>query len=175
MLFISGIFVVLSTMIMAGVGLNPNPDYSTSQGIVALVFIFMITFNLGWGPTVWVVCSEISTGRNRSKLMTISTCCNWFFNWLVSFTFPYLFNADAANLNTKVGFLYGSLMVGAVIWVYFLLPETAGRSLEDIDEMFNKHIPARQFSCKFSADYARMKAANHAPIYSYRYSKTSRE
>lgn len=150
MLLVSGLLMMAATMAMGALGLNPNPSYSVSQGIVALVFIYMISFSLGWGPTVWVVCSEISTGRNRSKLMTISTCSNWFFNWLVSFTFPYLFNADAADLKTKIGFIFGSLMVLATVWVYFLLPETAQRSLEDIDELFEQRVPARKFSCEFT-------------------------
>ncbi|KAH8659773.1 sugar transporter [Xylariales sp. PMI_506] len=146
MLLVSGFFAAAATMIMGGVGLNPNPTYADSQAIVAMVFIFMFMFNMAWGPTVWVVTSEISTGKNRTKLMTISTCSNWFFNWLVSFTFPYLFDADAANLNTKVGFIFGSLMACATIWVYFLLPETAQRSLEEIHELFERGVPARKFA-----------------------------
>lgn len=148
LLLVSGIGMALGTLIMGGLGLDANPSYSVSQAVVGLVFFYMITFSLGWGPVVWVVCSEVSTGRNRSKLMTLSTCTNWFFNWLVSFTFPYLFDADAAALKTRVGFIYGSLMVCAIVWVFFLLPETAQRSLEDIDELFELGASARKFSCK---------------------------
>lgn len=146
LLLISGVFMAVGTFAMGGLGLQSNPDYSISQAIVAMVFIYMISFSLAWGPTVWVVCSEISTGRNRSKLMTISTCSNWFFNWLVSFTFPYLFNADAAGLKTRVGFIFGSLMLLAVAWVYVFLPETAQRSLEDLHELFERRVPARKFA-----------------------------
>lgn len=149
LLLISGFFMALATLTMGGLGLNSNPSYAISQGIVGLVFFYMISFSVGWGPVVWVVCSEVSTGRNRNKLMTISTCSNWFFNWLVSFTFPYLFNADAANLQTRVGFIYGSIMVLATVWVYFLLPETSQRSLEGIQELFERRVSARKFSCEF--------------------------
>lgn len=149
LLIISGIGMALGTLIMGGLGLKPNPPYSISEGIVGLVFVYMFAFSLGWGPAVWVVCSEVSTGRNRSRLMTLSTCTNWFFNWLVSFTFPYLFDADAAALDARVGFIYGSLMVFATVWVYFLLPETAQRSLEDINELFEQGVPAKKFACKF--------------------------
>ena len=149
---ISGLPMTAALMIMAGVGLHlqeADPSLSASRTVVAMVFIYMIFFSFAWGPTVWVVCSEISTGRNRSKLMTMSTSVNWFFNWLVSFVFPYLFNADAANLQTKVGFIYGSLTLAAVVWVFFLLPEPAGRSLEEIDYLFEKHVPARKFACTY--------------------------
>lgn len=89
--------------------------------------------------------AEISTGSNRGKLMTISTVSNWFFDWLVSFTFPYLDNADAGNLGAKVGFIYGALMLAACVWVFFYLPETAGRSIEEIHQLFELGVPARQF------------------------------
>lgn len=108
----------------------------------------MFFFNVGWGPCVWVLRSELATSRNRGKLMSVSTGSNWFWSWLVSFTFPYLFNADSAGLGPKIGFIYGCLMLCAVGWVWLFLLETRGRSLEEIDEMFENHVPAREFSCE---------------------------
>lgn len=147
-LILSGLLMASSSYIMGGLGLKSQLTYSDAQAVVTMVFLFMFFFNLCWGPCVWVVCSELATGRNRSKLMTVSTASNWFWNWLVGFTFPYLFSQgkDAVNLGPKIGFIYGSLMIAACIWVFFFLPETAQRSLEEIDEMFENHVPARQFS-----------------------------
>jgi SP family sugar:H+ symporter-like MFS transporter len=147
-LILSGLGMAASSIIMGGLGLSADPSYPTTQAIVAMMFTFLITFSFSWGPTVWVVCSELSTGRNRGKLMSISTGSNWFFTWLVSFTFPYLYDSNADALGARVGFIYGALMLCATAWVYFLLPETAQRSLEEIDEMFANGVPARKFSCK---------------------------
>lgn len=133
---------------MGALGLSPNKTEAEKKVIVAMVYLFMFFFNAGWGPTVWVVCSELSTGPNRGKLMSVSTASNWFWNWLVSFTFPYLFNDDALGLGPKIGFIYGGLAVFGCVWIFFFLPETAGRSLEEIDEMFEKGVPARQFWSK---------------------------
>lgn len=135
---------------MGACGLVTNKDNSLNKAIVAMVYIFLVVFNLGWGPTVWVITSEIATGKNRNKLMAFSTMTNWLFTWLVSFTFPYLFNADAAGMEAKIGFLYGSLMVCANIWTYFMLPETAGRSLEELHQMFEMGLPAKDFKSNFS-------------------------
>lgn len=148
LLILSGLGMALANLTMGGLGLNPHPSYSIAQGIVGLVFIYGIFFCLAWGPAVWVVASEISTGRNRSHLMTLSTCTNWFFTWVISFTFPYLFDADAANLGPRIGFIYGSVMVFASIWIYFLLPETSQRSLEEINQLFEDHVSTRKFACK---------------------------
>lgn len=148
-LITAGILNTVVLIIMGGCGLASDKSLATEKAIVAMVYIFLVVFNLGWGPVVWVVTSEISTGSNRNKLMSLSTGSNWFFNWLVSFTFPYLFNPDGANLGARIGFLYGSLILAATVWIYFLLPETSGRSLEDIDTMFQNHVPTRKFRCKF--------------------------
>ncbi|KFY93437.1 hypothetical protein V500_03698 [Pseudogymnoascus sp. VKM F-4518 (FW-2643)] len=113
---------------------------------IALFFLFYIAFNLGLGTTIWVSFAEMSVGRNRSLLMSVSTAFVWFFSWVVSFTFPYLYNPDSANLGAKIGFIYGALMFMGSIWVFFLLPETAGRSLEEIDTMFALEVPARKFA-----------------------------
>ena len=149
MLMISGILTAATLLVEGGIGVSGNKSIGVSKVIVAMVYLFLVVFNIGWGPTVWVVTSELSTGPNRGQLMSLSTATNWFFNWLVTFTFPYLFNADAANLGPRIGFLYGALTLGAVVWVWFLLPETAGRSLEEIHTLFRDRVPARQFKSKF--------------------------
>ncbi|CZR63733.1 related to MFS monosaccharide transporter [Phialocephala subalpina] len=144
-MLVSGGLMAATSIVMGACGLAKEKTHALDQTIVAMVYIFLVVFNLGWGPTVWVLTSEISTGKNRGKLMSFSTGTNWLFTWLVSFTFPYLFNSDAADLGAKVGFIYGSLMVAACIWTYFLLPETAGRSLEELHLMFEMGLPARKF------------------------------
>lgn len=141
----SGLLIAGVLIVTGGCGLATVKSRTLDQTIVAMVYLFLVVFNLGWGPTVWVVTSEISTGKNRGKLMSLSTATNWFFNWMVSFTFPYLFNTDSAGLGARVGFIYGILTLVAVVWVYFFLPETAGLSLEEIHKNFEQHMPARKF------------------------------
>ncbi|KAJ5702696.1 general substrate transporter [Penicillium malachiteum] len=145
MLILSSCAVAVVLLIVGGAGSTTDKTRALDQTIVAMVYIFMVVFNLALGPAVWVVTSEISTGPNRSKLMASSSATSWFCSWLVTFTFPYLFDANAGNLNAKVGFIYGSLMVAAVVWIFFFLPETSGRTLEEIHEIFQHGLPARKF------------------------------
>ena len=149
MLLISTSAVAVVLLIVGGAGSASQKTLALDQTIVGMVYIFMIVFNLALGPAVWVVTSEISTGPNRSKLMATSTGANWFCSWLVTFTFPYLFDADAAGLSAKVGFIYGGLMIGAATWIFFFLPETSGRTLEEIQVMFQHGVPARKFKSKY--------------------------
>lgn len=62
-----------------------------------------------------------------------------------AFTLPYIFNPDEANLGGKVGFIFGGLCVPCIAFLFWFQPETKGRSYEELDEMFMKRIPARQF------------------------------
>lgn len=149
MLLLSCSLVATVLLIVGAAGTAPSKTLALDRTIVAMVYIFLVVFNLALGPAVWVVTSEISTGPNRGKLMATSTATNWFCSWMVTFTFPYLFNADSAGLGARVGFIYGCLMIAAVVWVFFFLPETSGRSLEEIQILFQNSVPARQFKCEF--------------------------
>lgn len=106
MLIVSGILMAtcLFTIGTCGVIINKyNLDDSKVLDIiiVVMVYIYAFVFNLGWGPVVWVYTSEISTGRNRGRLMSLSTSSSWFFAWLVVFTYPYMANTDAGNLGNQ--------------------------------------------------------------------------
>lgn len=68
--------------------------------------------------------------------------------FLVTFTVPYLLQAPYAALGSKVGFIYGGFCVMALLWAWFCFPELRGRSLEEIDEMFQLKLPTRQFKGK---------------------------
>lgn len=70
------------------------------------------------------------------------------FDFVTSFTLPYLLNAPYANLGPRVAFIYGSFSLVAVVWAFFFLPELTGRSLEEIDELFEQRVPARKMKGK---------------------------
>lgn len=69
-------------------------------------------------------------------------------NFVTTFTLPYLMNPGYANLGAKVGFIYGSFAFVACIWAFFYYPELKGRSLEEIDLMFEERFPARHTPSK---------------------------
>ncbi|KAH0359487.1 general substrate transporter, partial [Aureobasidium melanogenum] len=121
-LIISGLLTFAVLIIMGGAGLTKHKSTPLEQTIVAMVYIFLVVFNLGWGPTVWVVTSEIAIGPNCSLCLP-----------------------DPTGMGAKIGFLYGALTLCAVVWVYFLLPETSGLSLEQIQMAFEAGAPPRSF------------------------------
>ena len=70
-------------------------------------------------------------------------------DFVVSYTLPYLLQVGYANLQSKVGFIYGAFGLIGIIWAYFCLPDMAGRSLEELEIMWTEKVPARQFRSMF--------------------------
>lgn len=113
-----------------------NPDGSNDQtiGYVMIVFacLFIAAFASTWGPMAWAVVSEIYPSRYRSVCIALCAASNWGFNFFIGFATPFI--------TSDIGFAYGYLFAAcnfiAVLLIFFGLPETSGRSLEEIDTMF---------------------------------------
>ncbi|KAJ9136745.1 hypothetical protein NKR23_g9608 [Pleurostoma richardsiae] len=82
---------------------------------------------------------------------------------LITFVNPYMQNEGYGGLKGRVGFIYGSFSFLAVMWCFFLLPETGKRSLEELDDLFYSKVPAWKFSSYqtsgFGAQLAGVEAA----------------
>lgn len=66
-------------------------------------------------------------------------------SFVVAFTLPYLLDTPGANLQSKVGFIYGAMCFLSLVWGFFFLPELKNRSLEELNEMFAAKLSLRKF------------------------------
>jgi sugar porter (SP) family MFS transporter len=112
------------------------------QASAALVLIFVLTytacFAVGVGTGTWVVMSEISPTRIRGRAMSVATIFLWCGTTVVTLTFLSLVKALTAP---GTFLLYAVICVGAFLFVWRILPETKGRSLEEIDSWWrSSHI-----------------------------------
>ena len=99
------------------------------QGTIALVAanLFVFFFALSWGPTVWVLLSEMFPNQSRAAAVAVATSANWIANFAVTVTFPAF---SAANLSfTYAG--YAAMALLSLFVVLKFVGETKGRSLED--------------------------------------------
>src|ERR1700730_13985026 len=88
------------------------------------------SFSVGLGPVFWPMLSEIYPSRIRGRAMSVGTAANWSANLTVALSFLTLTQV----LGKPVTFwLYGVVSIGAWFFAYFLVPETKGRSLEEIE------------------------------------------
>lgn len=70
---------------------------------------------------------------------------------MVTFTSPYLLSNEYAGLQSKVGFIFGTIAVFAFLFVYFCVPDLQNKSLEEIDMLFHQKVSLRDFK-KTSVD-----------------------
>jgi sugar porter (SP) family MFS transporter len=107
------------------------PAMQHHAGYVALIglLVYIASFAIGLGPVFWLMISEIFPTGVRSKAMSVSTMTNWAANFIVAGTFLTLTMAI-----TKQGtfFVYTGIGVAAFLFFLFRVPETKGRSLEQI-------------------------------------------
>lgn len=130
--------------VFAAVGTADPGSTAAAQCLVAFTCLFGFVFTWSWGPVAWIVTSEVASNTLRSRTQGLATACTWVGTLVIQIVLPYLINTNAANLGAKVGFIFGPLSLLGFVWAYIYLPETKGRSLEELDEMFanvsQKHI-----------------------------------
>ncbi|MDP1881107.1 MAG: MFS transporter, partial [Parachlamydiaceae bacterium] len=95
---------------------------------------YVIFFAIGLGPVTWVVISEIFPLELRGKAMAIATFANWFCNYIVALTFLDLINTFGKG---ETFALYAVVSLIAFIFIYKYIPETKGKSLDEIQNSFN--------------------------------------
>lgn len=105
--------------------------------VLSLIFVYMFImfFNIGLCPVCWVYSSEIFPMKLRAAGASVSVAVNRLMNATVSMTFLSLSSAITIG---GAFYLYASIAVVAWFFVYFCLPETKGRSLEEMEEVFSK-------------------------------------
>ena len=108
------------------------PQLSGSLGWIAVtsLMLYVGSFAVGLGPVFWLILSEIYPLRIRGRAMSVSTVVNWGFNLIVALSFLTLTHVlgKAATF-----WLYGIVSIGAWVFAFFLVPETKGKTLEQIE------------------------------------------
>lgn len=124
------------------------PTISTFEGILSLigVLIFIGAFAMSMGPIVWVLLSEIFPNKIRSAAMAVAVAAQWLANYFVSQTFPVIVESDANRLimdggtwnNALPYFLFSGFIVVIIWFVWKFIPETKGKTLEEMEAVFTK-------------------------------------
>jgi len=108
-----------------------------SKAIIACSFLFVASYAPTWGPVSWVYPPELYPLRVRGKAVALATSANWAFNFALAYFVPPAF----ANISWKVYIIFGVFCAAMFLHVFFMFPETAGKPLEEIEEMFTNNGP----------------------------------
>jgi SP family galactose:H+ symporter-like MFS transporter len=119
---------------------NGIHDHGAQIFTVAMLLIFIVGFAMSAGPLIWALCSEIQPLKGRDFGIACSTFTNWGCNWVVGITFLTLLNG-IGNANTF--WLYAGLNAVFIVLTFWLVPETKGITLEQIERNLMSGKPLR--------------------------------
>ncbi|KAI9840397.1 MAG: hypothetical protein M1837_001655 [Sclerophora amabilis] len=109
-----------------------------SKAVIACTYLFVASYAPTWGPVSWVYPPELYPLRVRGKAVALATSSNWIMNFALSYFVPPAF----VNIQWKVYVIFGVFNTAMIFHVFFMFPETAGKTLEEVEDMFLGGKPA---------------------------------
>jgi len=117
--------------LIAGLG-SQTRNTTTQYGAVVFLFIYHFCYTLGFGGIPYLYATEIAPLHLRSTINSISISTSWAFSILLANVTPVAFN----NIGQKYFAIFACCNAAMAPIIYLLFPETSGRSLEEIDDIF---------------------------------------
>lgn len=137
-LLVTGALIMAVAMIALGCLFNAR---AVGLGALIAVVVYIAGFALSWGPVAWVLLAEMFPNSIKGKGLGLAVAAQWLANLLVSASFKVLDGNSALNAMFNHGFaywVYGGMSVLAALFVIRYVPETKGRSLEAIQDLWGK-------------------------------------
>jgi SP family xylose:H+ symportor-like MFS transporter len=130
-------------MALGAFGVAVTFGHAGMETITAIsIMIYSASFMFSWGPICWVLIAEIFPNTIRGAAVAIAVAFQWIFNFIVSSTFVPMFNMHLTEGDDFGHWftygLYGIICIVAAIFVWRLVPETKGKTLEDMSNLWRK-------------------------------------
>ncbi|KAH8897513.1 putative MFS transporter [Thozetella sp. PMI_491] len=140
--------LALMTVILFVIGVL---DFGRSQSAVvwaqaSLLDFWTLIYQMTVGPICFVIISEISATRLRARTIAVATAVQALAGVVFTFALPYMLTSDQADWRGKTGFFFGAISIVCYIWCWFRLPESRGRTFEELDILFSRNVPPRRFA-----------------------------
>ena len=125
-------------MALGALGVTLSAAIPTLPGIIGVlsIMVYSACFMFSWGPICWVLISEIFPNTIRGAAVAIAVAFQWISNFIVSSTFVPMY---AWSPSFTYG-LYAVICVLAAVFVWKLVPETKGKTLEQMTDLWKKSI-----------------------------------
>ncbi|KAL4899830.1 hypothetical protein BDW74DRAFT_188860, partial [Aspergillus multicolor] len=118
-------------IIDAGGELSPSTK-AGGKAATAMIMIYSVFWSFGLNGIPWIVSAEIFPGALRNLTGTWAALVQWLIQFVITKALPYIFN----SLGYRTWFFFAGWMLLATVWSFFLLPETKGRTLDEMDGVF---------------------------------------
>lgn len=138
---VGGVLGSYGTYVPEGVGGNLSVVVKVSGApshvVIAFSYLLIIVYALTLAPVAWVYAAEVWSLETRATGMALAAVANWLFNFALGLFVPPAFH----NISWKTFIIFGVLCFGAAVQAYFTYPETALKSLEEIEFLFSPAGP----------------------------------
>jgi SP family arabinose:H+ symporter-like MFS transporter len=116
------------------IGFAFHTGHAAGPLVLVFILLYVASFAISLGPVVWVIISEIFPNRIRGKATAIAAMMLWAADYLVSQTFPPLLSSAGP---ASTFWIYGSMALIALLFTWRVVPETKGKSLEEIESLWS--------------------------------------
>jgi hypothetical protein len=118
---------------------------SSFGSLSTILMTIPIVYQATVGAVAWPIATEAATSRLRGPTQALATMVNGLSSSIWSMSLPYAINPDQGNLGGKIAFIFGSTLAISAVFIFFMIPETKGRTYIEIDELWARGIPPRKF------------------------------
>lgn len=144
-IYVWGSLINVFFLVALGIAGSVKQSTAASLAQASLGLIVSVGFTLGPAPASWVIIGETSSIRLRPLTTGVGRGAYYVVNIPCIFLASYMLNTNQANLGGKCGYVWAGTGFFCFVVAYFFLPEMKGRSYREIDIMFKRKIPARQW------------------------------
>ncbi|KAH8881104.1 sugar transporter [Thozetella sp. PMI_491] len=144
-IYVWGSFINVAFLIALGIAGSVGKSNASSLAQASLGLIVSVLFTLGPAPASWVIIGETSAIRLRPLTTGMGRATYYIVEIPCIFLASYMLNPTGGNLGGKCGYVWGATGLVCAVTAYFFLPEMKGRSYREIDILFKRKVPARQW------------------------------
>ncbi|KAL3458764.1 general substrate transporter [Aspergillus heterothallicus] len=144
-MYLGGLSLMCAYLFIIGILdlVRDRPGVKWAQSSLCIIWLF--TFSLSIGPLGWSIGPEVSSTRLRSKTIVLARNTYYIAIVVANVIEPYFMNPTAWNWRGKTGFFWFGTGFATLVWGFFRLTETKGRTFEELDIMFAAKVPTRKF------------------------------
>jgi SP family general alpha glucoside:H+ symporter-like MFS transporter len=144
-IYLIGLTIMAVIALLVGVlGVVPESD-GVAVGVGALLIIQTFVFSCTIGPLCYTIIAEVASTRLRAKTIALARAAYTLSNIITNILQPRMISSSAWGWGAKCGWFWFGFCVLTILYCYFRVPETKGRSYAEIDILFNNKVSARKF------------------------------
>ena len=145
-LYLTGLSFQFFCLLITGfLGIPSSSNIGISWAVAVMMVVYTFVYDMTVGPVCYALVPEIPSGRLRTRTVVLGRNLYNVINIVMNVIIPYMLNPSAWNWKAKAGFFYAGLCFCCLVWTYFRLPETKGRTYAELDALFAQGVPARRF------------------------------